>query len=297
MSFPTRFPAIFRPDFLTRTGKLSSSAAALLFLLGWTGMPVNAHEAITTTFEKLDVAIREHPEDYAKRSERAWLMVEHSMRGAPLGEDIDTLLSKPAWREQGRRLRASHLLLQGRYREARVQARSNIKAGATGPEQYRLLAGADLALKDTAGALRAYREGWEKLRLEEDYIAMVGLSRGKRGVPDALLAEGLEAYPRSPGVYSVIFRAYLSNGHAASLRKALEVSNKGQTVLWPRSIDWKIWHAQALLAARKRDSAESVLLHAMDMLEGDTRLRPTSDIAMRLRQEIFELLDSARAHR
>jgi hypothetical protein len=259
--------------------------------------PVAAHEALAVTLDRFEEEIREHPENYLERSERAWLMLEHGMVGAPVGEDIDTLWSKPAWRQNAMRLRAWHLYLQDRHREAGVQARKNIEAGAIGPEQFRLLAGSALVRKDTASALKAYREGWELLRLEEDYISMVRLSQGGGDVPDALLQEGLRAYPKSPGVHAVIFQAYLKNKNPASLRKALALSDRGQSQLWPRSVDWKVWHARALLAAHKVDSAEAVLLRAMDFLENETRLRSDSDLAMHMRQEIFELLDEVKVKR
>jgi hypothetical protein len=270
---------------------------AALVLSVAASQPVSAHEALATTLERFEAEIREHPGDYLERAERAWLMLEHGMIGSPVAEDIDTLWSKPAWRQNAMRLRALHLYLRDKHREAGIQARKNIKAGAIGAEQYRLLAGIALARKDTAGAMKSYRDGWEKLRLEEDYISMVHLSQGGGDVPDALLEEGLRVYPKSPGVHAVIFQAYLKNRNPESLRKALALSDRGQSELWPRSVDWKVWHARALLAANKVDSAEAELLRAMDFLENETRLRSDSELAMRMRQEIFELLDSVKSRK
>lgn len=255
--------------------------------------PLCAHDALGTTLEKFEEEIREHPGDYLERSERAWLMLEHNMTGQPVGEDIDTLLTKPVWRENAMRLRAYHLYLLGSHQEAEIQARKNIATGvgAIGPEQYRLLAGIALARKDTAGAIRDYRDGWERMHLEEDYISMVRLSRRGGDVPDALLEEGLRAYPTSPGVHAVIFRAYLENQAPDAIRNALAISGRGQAQLWPRSVDWKIRHARALLAADRAGEAERVLLRAMGLLEGDTRLKPDADMAIQMRHEIFGLLD------
>jgi hypothetical protein len=219
------------------------------------------------------------------------------MIGDPEAEDVDTLWSKPAFRKDAMRLRSNHLYLQERHIEAEAQIRKNIAAEAIGPEQYRILAGVALVRNDTAGAMRAYRDGWEKMRLEEDYISMIHLSQGRGAVPDALLEEGLRAYPNSPGVHAVIFQAYLKNRNSASRRKALAMSERGQSELWPRSVDWKIWHAQALLADGKPDRAEKSLLQAMDLIEGETRVRADSDLAIRMRQEIFEMLDSVQARK
>lgn len=267
------------------------SALPIALLLA---LPAFAHEALGIVLRKLEREIREHPGDYLERSERAWLMLEHGMTESPVAEDIDTLMAKPAWRETGVRLRAYHLYLQGRHDEAKVQANENLAAGIFGAEQFRLLAGIALAHGDTLGATQAYRNGWKRMGLEEDYISMVKLSRREGSVPAALLEEGLRVYPQSPGVHAVVFRAYLENGDPASVRKALSISDRGHAQLWPRSGDWKIRHAQALLALGKPDSAEVLLLRAMDWIEGETRLRPDADEAVRLRREIFDLLDTVR---
>ncbi len=274
---------------------------AALSLCGAFPRSILAHEALATTIDRLQAEMRQNPAADSLRSQRAWLMLDHGLTSAPVAEDIDTLWRRPAWRNDALRLRAWHLYLQDRFREASAQARRNLRAGIVGPEQYRLLAGAALARRDTAESAHAYLEGWEELHLEEDYLSMVRLAQGGSARPrsrsvlrrfDTLLDAGVRAYPNSPGVYAEVFQAYLKNRNPASLRKALDLSNLGQVRLWPGSVDWKIWHARALLAAGMSDSAQGILLRAMDILEGETRLRPDSDLAMRLRQEIFELLDS-----
>jgi hypothetical protein len=95
---------------------------------------------------------------------------------------------------------------------------------------------------------------------------------------------------------------------AASLREALAISGNGQAVLWPRSVDWKLRHARAHLAVTASgiqgatgtggpDSAEAILLGAMELLEEDTRLNAGAGEAVRLRHQIFSMLDSARTRR
>jgi hypothetical protein len=89
----------------------------------------------------------------------------------------------------------------------------------------------------------------------------------------------------------------MENADTASIRKALAVSTRGHAQLWPQSPDWKIRQARALLASGAPDSAEIQLLRAMDRIEGETRQRPDASEAVRMRQEIFYLLDTLRRAR
>jgi hypothetical protein len=265
-------------------------------------------ETLGSTLNKIAREIEEHPGDYLERSERAWLMLEHGMTGAPVAEDIDTLLTKPAWHGNASRLRAWHLYQLGRHDEAAEQARKNLAAGYLGPEQFDLLAGIALARNDTLGARSAHREGWERTRSEESFISQVQLSRKDGIVSEALLAAGLRAHPLSPGIHAAIFKAHMENAatrasvgaknsRAASLREAIAISGAGQAVLWPHSVDWKLRHARAHIAAGRSDSAEAALMRAMELIENDDRLAAGTAEGVRLRHEIFTLLDSVPVRR
>jgi hypothetical protein len=278
--------------------KFSAASVLLpLSLLAGTAWSTDMSGGVESVLANFEKEIEANPEYYLERFERANYLLDMGLTRQPAGEDIDTLLTKPEWHESGLRLRALHLYLQGRHSEAAIVARANIKANNLGPEQFRLLAGIALAHKDTAAAIRAYHEGWERLRLEEDYFTVVDLSAGRKGVPDPLLQEGLAGHPKSPGVHALIFSAYMAKGDAAALARAREISENGQSLLWPRSIDWKIRHARALIASGMGDSAQPVLARAQALQERDARLKGNSEAAVKVRNEISGLLDSARAKR
>lgn len=259
-------------------------------------------EPLGTILNKIAHEIEEHPEDYLERCERVWLMLEAGMTGATLDSDIDTLLTKPAWRTTALRQRSWQFRLEGRYDEAVAHIHGNFEADVFGPEQYRLLADIALLRADTAAALRAHEEGWKRHGMEDDFMSLVRLSGRGGTVPDSLLAAGLRAHPASPGVSATVFEAHFRNAEnapskklrQASLQKALAVSEKGQGTLWPRSADWKIRHARAQIAARLSDRAQATLLGALALLEEGAKrgVGVTEDV--RMRHEIFSLLDSVR---
>jgi tetratricopeptide (TPR) repeat protein len=223
------------------------------------------------------------------------------MTGAPLSEDIDTLLSKPAWRTNALRQLAWRLYLLGRYDEAEAQLRKNLDSGVVWPEQYRMLAAIHLTRGDSVAARAAYREGWSHLKIDEDFITLIPLFKKGGIVPDSFLRSGLRVHPNSSAAHAAVHQAYLDNaalthGKAgdAWLAKAIEVSENAQARQWPSSVDWKLRHARTLIAAKRLHSAEAVLLHAMELLEADSRRLADSGTASQTRKEIFALLDSTR---
>jgi tetratricopeptide (TPR) repeat protein len=270
-------------------------------------------EPLGTVLNKIAHELEEHPGDYLERSERAFLMLEAGMTGAPLNEDIDTLLSKPAWRTNALRQLAWRLYLLGRYDEAEAQLRKNLDSGVVWPEQYRLLAAIYLMRHDTAAARAAYREGWNHLKMDEDFISLIPLSKQVGIVPDSLLRAGLRVHPKSSGAHAAVYQAYLDNAQQVRakagtvqkrrdagsvwLAKAIEVSEHAETREWPSSVDWKLRHARALIAAKRLQRAETVLLNAMELLESDARRLADSGTASQTRKEIFALLDSTRVRK
>jgi hypothetical protein len=82
-------------------------------------------------------------------------------------------------------------------------------------------------------------------------------------------------------------------GDPASLGKGLEISSQAQSAWWPRSVDWKLRHARALLALGRPDAAKAVLLSALDLVDGDPRLQTNAGTAPLVRREIFSLLASS----
>lgn len=255
---------------------------------------LHAHDALESTLLRMGKEITEHPDDYLERFERALLMLEHNMHREPVGEDIGILLSIPEWEAQGRRLKANHLYVQKRYKEAEALiSRNSAEGGAAyDPQQPRFLAGIALHRRDTLGALKAYRSGWERFELQEDYISMVDLYKAHGDLPDPVLEEGLRRYPKSPGVYVVVYKAYMEGAKPARLKRALVLAEQGQAALWPMSADWKIRYARALIADGRSQEAEEPLLRALDLLDGDRRLRPDHPEFARVRREIFAMLEA-----
>ena len=278
----------------SRCRKHNSRRAICAGALLWIGLGVSviADPPYPLLLERFSADIRENPQNYLKRVERAALILEHGDADKASEEDIDTLLSHPEWRGEGNCLKAVRLKLQGRLDEAEVLFQKNIREKMHVPEQARLLAAIEMSKKDTSAAIAAYRSAWEKSRDENDYIDLVNLYRGRGKPPQELLNQGLELHPRSPGAIQTIYEVYFAAGDSASLRNCLEISGRAERTLWPLSVDWKIRHAETLLALKRSHEAEPVLLAAMDLLDGDPRLQNESGEVFRKR--IFALLEAAR---
>jgi hypothetical protein len=238
--------------------------------------------------------IRDSSTNYKRRSQRTFILLRHGDFGPPTQEDIDTLLNRPDWHDEGERLEAFRLYLQGQLEEAKVLIRKNIQGNVHEHEQARLLAAIALSKQDTSAAIAAYRMTWDLFKDENVYLDMLDLYVGREKPPEELLQEGLSIYPHSPGAIQVIFEAYLTAGDPSSLKKGLAISERAEKVLWPRSVDWKIRHAQVLLALHRKHDAETVLLAALDLADADPRLADQNGNGQPLRQEIFTLLETAR---
>ena len=265
--------------------------AGVLFWIGWVA-PVEADAPYSELLERYNKDIREHPQNYLKRVERASFVLENGNAGSIPAEDIDTLLSHPEWVNEGNCLKAVRLKLQGRLDEAEILIRKNIRNKMHVLEQSRLLAILELSKKDTAAALAAYRLAWDQNHDENDYLDLLNLYRGRGAPPEELLKQGPQLYPRSPGAMQTIYEVYFAAGDSTSLRNCLEISNRAEKTLWPRSIDWKIRHAETLLSLKRPHEAEPVLMSALDLLDDDARLQNESGEAFR--KKIFNLLETAR---
>ncbi len=236
--------------------------------------------------------IKETPQFYKKRYYRAYLILRHGSYAPPVQEDIDTLLGHSDWHDQGERLEALSLYFQGRLDEAKSLIQRNIRGNICEHEQASVWAAIELSHKDTAAALGAYRSTWNLFKDENVYMDLLDLYRAdNKPVPQDVLREGLRVYPRSPGATQATFEAYFRAGDSASLRKCAAVSAKAEKMLWPQSVDWKIRHAQTLLALHRKKEAETVLLAALDLADADPR---QEQAGKPLRAEIFTLLEIAR---
>ena len=251
-----------------------------------------SHGAYSVMLERYNQDIQGNPQNYLKRAERAYLILEHQDTSQASVEDIDTLLSHPQWRNEGVRLKAIRLHLQGRFDEAAPLIQQNIRDNIYLQEQARLLADIELSKKDTAAAITAYRAAWEHDSDETDYIDLLNLHQGRGKPPEELLRQGLNFYPRSPGAVQSIFEVYFAAGDPASLKTALEISGRADSSLWPFSVDWKIRHAQVLLSLKRAHDAEPVLMAALDLLDGDARMKVEDGEV--IRKQIFTLLEASR---
>ena len=241
--------------------------------------------------EKYNRDIQSNPQDYRRRWARAELLLKSGRADQPAGEDIDTLLAHPDWAAHGRRWKAFHLCVQGRLEEAEAQALKNVRANEYVQEQTRLIAAIRMFRKDTVGAVAAYRLAWDLYGEEGVYLDLLQAYRGRTKPPEDILQKGLKLYPNSAGAQQDIFEAYVGAGGHANLRKGLGISARAQDTLWPRSVDWKLRHARALIALKEWDKAEPVLLQALDLLDGDARLQGAHGEP---RREIFDLLEVSR---
>jgi tetratricopeptide (TPR) repeat protein len=242
--------------------------------------------------DRYNADIRNNPQNYLKRSERAAFILNNGDTGGTTREDIDTLLSHAEWRGEGNCLKALRLKLQGHLNEAGVLIQKNLRDGIHVPEQSRLLAAIELSRKDTGAAIAAYRLAWDQSNDENDYINLLGLYRRHGDPPGELLKQGLQLYPLSPGAIQNIFEAHLAAGGKANLEICLKISARAQKNLWPLSLDWKMRHARVLLSLKRPREAEPVLMAALDLLDGDSRLKGGD--SQRFRKEIFTLLEAAR---
>lgn len=252
---------------------------------------VFADASYPVLLERYDRDIRENPQNYLKRVERAALILGERDTGKTTLEDIDTLSAHAEWRNEANCLRAVRLHLQGRLDDAKNLIQKNLRAGAQVPQQARLLAKIELTKKDTAAALSAYRLAWDSLHDENDFIDLLILHRGRGEPPEELLKDGLRRYPNSPGAIQTIFEVYIAAAGPVNLEKGLELSMRAEKTLWPLSVDWKIRHAEVLLSLQRHKETETVLLAALDLLDGDARMQGKGGKVFR--SKIFALLDSA----
>jgi hypothetical protein len=263
--------------------------AALLCLLAGAAAS-SAHPDIAVTIARYTREIEDDPYAYRERAERAWTILDHGSAMQPAGEDIDTLIKSPIWRHAGLRLRAVHLYLQDSLEAAKAQVLRNLGTAADGTEQARILARVELRLKDTLAAMRAYRAGWKNYQEESDFISMLTLEKNRNVLPRELLEEGLRVHPVSPGAYLAVFETYWAAGGSENLERCREISGKSESVLWPRSTDWKLRHARVLAKLGRREEAGAAALAALELLDADTRFQSEKEDAARNRQEIFSLI-------
>ncbi len=260
--------------------------------IGLTASVVIPDAAYPVLLERYNQDIRRNPQNYLKRVERAFLVLEQGDSAAVVGEDIDTLLLHLQWRAEGNRLKAMRLHHQKRFAEARVLIRENIRANVHVREQAELLADIELLDKDTAAAVAAFRTAWDHDSDETDFINLLDLYRGRGKPPEKFIQQGLRLYPRSAGSIQSIFEVYEAAGDSACLKKAVEISEHAEKILWPLSIDWKISHARVLIALKRRREAEPILLAALDLLDDDARLKGKDSELFR--KQIFDLLEESR---
>ena len=270
---------------------------------------------------------RAYPEGYLERAERAWTNLARGPVRAWMGGRLDTLAALPsedilmrelrayymhqlvgdyenmlrerhaAPEDWDQSLRTQYALLRRQYKKSETRARFDADtASLLGPGWPRFQADLALDRADTAAALRAYRSGWKRFDIEQDYISLIQLYRAQGRFDaaslDALLEEGLRAYPVSPGVHAAVFTARLEGGRAEDAGKALAIAARGQGELWPESVDWKIRYARALMASGKSAEVDDALLGALGLLEEDRILKSNAPEALRLRREIFALMQS-----
>lgn len=260
--------------------------------------------------EVLDGFIAEssrHPEGYFERAERTWILLDPSAGSNPSGKDPKIVQLRAYYLhrlvlEYGkislghpradsgieRRLEGVRDALMKRYRRAEAELMHNPDTSTVyGPGRFRFLAQVALIGGDTAAALADYRAGWDHFGLEDDFLSLLRLQAAP---PDALLEEGLGAYPASSAAQAAICQAYM-NGDSTRFAKALMIAERGQALLWPLSVDWKIRYARLLLARGRVGEAEAVLARGLDILDGDPRLGGNAPEAARLRREIFSLVE------
>lgn len=240
--------------------------------------------------EKYNEEVLENPRKYKRRWQRALILLQHGDTAKTTAEDIDSLLVQPLWRGQGLRLKAMYRYLQRRFDEAKDLMRQNIRDGTNVVEQAGFLAKIALSEKDTNTAIAAYRLGWDQHPDENVYVELLH-AYGRWKTPMELLDEGLRLYPNSPGILQTLFDSYLNLGNPAGFQKCLVISSRAEETLWPMSVDWKIKHAQALLSLNRPHEAESVLLAALDLMDGDPRLEGENG---QFRKKIFTMLEGIR---
>jgi tetratricopeptide (TPR) repeat protein len=262
-------------------------------LLGWGGVvPSLSNPPYEVRLERFSRDIEKNPGQYSKRIERASLLLNEGGAQDTLRADIDTLLSHAAWRAEGECLEARRLYQQGRLEEARMLIRKNLHGGMRIVEQARLLAALELRAKDTVRAIEAYTMAWDHAAEESDYIELV-LLHAERRPPEGLLEKGLRLYPKSPAVNRSVFEVYFAAGDSAGMERARGIAARAADTLWPLGVDWKIRHGRVLIALKKGEQAELVLLGALEILDGDPRLQGKNSEAYR--GQIFTLLEEARA--
>jgi tetratricopeptide (TPR) repeat protein len=267
-----------------------------LLLMGGGGVTLSfSNVPYDVMLERFSRDIAQNPAAYSKRIERATLILDDGGNQDTLRADIDTLRAHSAWRVEGECLEARRLYQQGRLAEARHLIHRNIRGKARVLEQARLLAAVELRAKDTLKAIEAYRIAWEQHAEESDYIDLANLYKGRGRPPEVFLEKGLRLYPQSAGGNRVAFEVYFSAGDPVSLKRAHAISARAADTLWPLGVDWKTLQARALIALKKTDEAESVLLAALEILDGDSRLQGKPGEAYH--QQIFLLLEEARAGR
>ena len=251
-----------------------------------------AHPDLSITLESLAGRIRENPSAYALRADRAWLMLDHGSPDGTVPEDIDSLSPHPDWSGHAARLSAYRLFVLGKNAEAKLQILENLRNKKTdGPEQLKLLAQIELASKDTSASINAWNRSWEKRHEEEDFLAMIALYRARKQAPFRLLEAGWRRFPHSPGMLEGVYSNYWTAGGRENLKRCLKISISAVS-LWPRSVDWKIRNAKALMGTGQGKKAEARLLEALELLDDSLRLDPNANTTAEVRKDIFTMLES-----
>jgi hypothetical protein len=237
-----------------------------------------------------DKEVKAKPSSCKRRWQRSLLLLKNGEVRSTTGEDIDTLLKNPIWKTQGERLKAMHLYLLGRTEEAALLMRQNIRNNVNIVEQAGLLASIYGARKDTTAALAAYLYAWEQHKDENVYIELLSVhQRWHRRPPQKVLDQGTQIFSTNPGVLTALTETYFAAGKGSDLRKCLKIATHAEKTLWPRSMDWKIIHARALISLNRKREAKAVLLQAMDLMEEDPRLEGEDGI---YRKQVFALLET-----
>lgn len=286
------------------------SAWALLAALAAPGPAAPGPTPFADSVAALAREVESRPAEFPARAEAAWRALCGPSMAPATDPEIGRLRAfyfhrlarehaamrrtSPSAPDFDSQLRGTFAALRKRYGKTETEMREDPDtARVLGPGRYRFLAASALMRNDTVAAQAAARAGWERFRLEDDYLELLALASARGPVPDTLLREGLRALPGAPATRVAAFDAWMVRGDSASIRQALDLAARAQAE-WDGSPAWKIRHARALLRRGKAGEAEGQLLKALDLLdEGPGE----AGEAERMRAEVFALMDSARGKR
>jgi hypothetical protein len=266
-----------------------------------------SHPDPARSINRLSDSLKVHPDDEAKRIERAVLLLDMANveKAGEAEEDIQRLLNDPAQRAQGLHLQARQLFISGRLPEAKEKIIASLAQGGPAPERLRLLGRIELARKDSASSLKAFQQAWESGKDEGDFVSLVVLLEALGPVPLAFLKRGFKQYPGHPAAVAAIYDACATASEAAppvdgggapaspELLFCLDVSRQAQDAWWPRSVDWKIKHARLLFALRRKDEGQPLLFGALNLLDARPDFLANAGPSMALLREILGLLEAA----